>query len=800
MASFSNGGSAGGGAPGTPGEDGDFIYTAFGTDNAGAGFSLTPSDSLKFRAEIRSPVEIVTPVLADFAGAVWVKYIGDDGTDGADGDFGYAAFASDASGTGFSLTASGSLKFRAEIRSPVEIVTPVLADFAGATWVKYIGDDGTDAVDGDPGADGVDGKKGGYDYKFSTSLVAANPTTGYIRLDTADTAFAVMRINQATVLNVNQDLMMATRAAGDGVTVKSQSPTGTTFLQAVITSKPTDLGSYWTVPVAYVAGAVPTVNDEAIAIEFTTQGQKAGTRYDFDTTTTGTGTAVGTFRLNNANVNACDTLFVNESAFGSVSMVGWLDTIIKNGHIEIKANGNNQNNVVKFKVRDAFSEAGTLRSIPVTYLAGGNFTAGDQCVINYIPSPNVNWDGTHLNDETGAPIDTPLAFDTFADAVTGTALAYVGKTAQCRNPGNNDVSATDRRTVRGRAGLIFSNPDSARWECADGEMLLAREAPAIAPGTTSAKHVIPASTFVGTYTLTGANSNTETKIASAGAHGFTAADVGRTVEILSGANWTLGVVAITAVTTSGGGLDFTVAQAYSGGLGQPSIALVGGMAITSPASTFVSTFTFASANGGAATKITSGGVHGLTAANLGAMVEFTAGTDWDVGLWRILAIDSTLAFTVDHPYSATFGQPTITVVNGTSNQVIFKRIKGPALSVDGGARFAITFDCTGVSTKRPRVLVGIPNAAIADCVDLFNTSDTAANTIGAVGGFDNRGSTNKNIGWHNSASGTGAGTTTGAPAQPDIETTNGFDILITGHVPTAGDMIQLSRYAVWVTI
>jgi len=505
---------------GQAGADGGFIYTAFGSDNAGAGFSLTPSDSLKFRAEIRSATEIVTPVLADFAGAVWVKYIGDDG------DFMYSAYASDASGTGFSLTASASLKYRAEIKSSVEIVTPVLGDFAGATWLKYIGDDGATPLDGDPGTDGVDGKKGGYDYKFSTSLVAANPTTGYIRLDTADTAFAVMRINQSTVLNVNQDLMLATKAAGDHVIVKSQAPTGTTFLQAVITSKPTDLGSYWTLPVTYVAGAVPTVDNEEISIEFTTQGQKAGTRYDFDTGTTGTSLASGTFRLNNANTNACDTLFVHESAFGSVSMIGWLDTIIKSGHIEIKQNGNNQNNVAKFKVSAAFTEVGTYRSIPVTYLAGGNFTAGDQCVINYIPSPNVNWDGTNLNDETGTPIDTPLAFDTFADAVTATALAYVGKTAQCRNPGNNDYSATDRRTVRGRAALIFSNPDISRWEGANGEILLAREAwAAPASGAISFDVTCPAATWVGTYTFATANGGLETKVTSAGsgAHGLTTA-------------------------------------------------------------------------------------------------------------------------------------------------------------------------------------------------------------------------------------------------------------------------------------
>ena len=80
---------------------------------------------------------------------------GQNGTNGADGAAGadgvssytYVAYASDASGTGFSLTPSNALKFRAEIHTTTAIETPDAADFAGATWVKYIGDDGTGAGD-----------------------------------------------------------------------------------------------------------------------------------------------------------------------------------------------------------------------------------------------------------------------------------------------------------------------------------------------------------------------------------------------------------------------------------------------------------------------------------------------------------------------------------------------------------------------------------------------------------------------------------------------------------------------------
>lgn len=71
---------------------------------------------------------------------------GQNGTDGVS-NYTYVAYASDASGAGFSLTPSNALKFRAEIHTATAIETPDAEDFAGATWVKYLGDDGTGAGD-----------------------------------------------------------------------------------------------------------------------------------------------------------------------------------------------------------------------------------------------------------------------------------------------------------------------------------------------------------------------------------------------------------------------------------------------------------------------------------------------------------------------------------------------------------------------------------------------------------------------------------------------------------------------------
>ncbi|MBQ3807382.1 MAG: hypothetical protein II840_05445, partial [Kiritimatiellae bacterium] len=57
-----------------------YLYVAYAENTDGRGFSLLPSSSRKYRAEIQTDAPIDTPTLADFAGASWQKYIGDDST------------------------------------------------------------------------------------------------------------------------------------------------------------------------------------------------------------------------------------------------------------------------------------------------------------------------------------------------------------------------------------------------------------------------------------------------------------------------------------------------------------------------------------------------------------------------------------------------------------------------------------------------------------------------------------------------------------------------------------------------
>ena len=60
----------------------------------------------------------------------------------------YIAYASDDSGTGFTMTFNAALDYVAMLQSATEITSPQASDFAGL-WKKYAGDDGTPGVDGE---------------------------------------------------------------------------------------------------------------------------------------------------------------------------------------------------------------------------------------------------------------------------------------------------------------------------------------------------------------------------------------------------------------------------------------------------------------------------------------------------------------------------------------------------------------------------------------------------------------------------------------------------------------------------
>lgn len=128
---------------------------------------------------------------------------GPAGPTGADGDNIYVAYASDASGTDFSLTASSSLKYIAVKKTGTWIETPEASDFTGL-WVKYIGDDGATGATGAAGADGAEGPQG------PTGATGAQGPAGADGADGADGTDAT------NILTINAQTANYTLVIGDG--------------------------------------------------------------------------------------------------------------------------------------------------------------------------------------------------------------------------------------------------------------------------------------------------------------------------------------------------------------------------------------------------------------------------------------------------------------------------------------------------------------------------------------------------------------------------------------------------------
>lgn len=107
------------------------------------------------------------------------------GSDGADGDsaYVYIAYASDASGTGFTTTFNAALDYIAVKATTTEITTPQASDFTGL-WKNYKGATGAQGIQGEigltgaAGADGTDGTDGVNAYVY-IAYASDNSGTGF---------------------------------------------------------------------------------------------------------------------------------------------------------------------------------------------------------------------------------------------------------------------------------------------------------------------------------------------------------------------------------------------------------------------------------------------------------------------------------------------------------------------------------------------------------------------------------------------------------------------------------------------
>lgn len=122
----------------------NYVHVAYASDSSGTGISFTPTNSLKYRAEIVNQSSSATT--SDFSGATWVKYLGDDGTGTGDmtkavydtndnGKVDHAEVADEATSVAWTGITSKPESFppEAHTHSESEIIDNVCQDFTTST-------------------------------------------------------------------------------------------------------------------------------------------------------------------------------------------------------------------------------------------------------------------------------------------------------------------------------------------------------------------------------------------------------------------------------------------------------------------------------------------------------------------------------------------------------------------------------------------------------------------------------------------------------------------------------------------
>jgi hypothetical protein len=162
-----------------------YVYIAYASDASGTGFTTTFSSSLDYIAIKTSSIPL-TPVVGDFTG-LWKNYKGATGGGSGSGSDGtssyvYIAYASDASGTGFTQTYSSFLNYIAIKSTTSSISNPQASDFVGL-WFNYKGPAGNNGTNGNTvlygtAAPTTEGNNGDFYIRTSTNYIYGPKASG----------------------------------------------------------------------------------------------------------------------------------------------------------------------------------------------------------------------------------------------------------------------------------------------------------------------------------------------------------------------------------------------------------------------------------------------------------------------------------------------------------------------------------------------------------------------------------------------------------------------------------------------
>lgn len=339
---------------------------------------------------------------------------GPAGADGADGAnaYVYIAYASDASGTGFTTTFNSALDYIAVLATDTEIVTPTVTDFAGL-WKNYKGETGATGAAGADGTNGIDGVDGEDAYVY-VAYASDDSGTGFTTTFNA-------ALDYIAILPSNVEIPTPTAGDFTGLWKNYKGATGAPGAAG------TDGADGVGVP---VAGTTGQVLKKASNTDYDTEWGNASVVANLDdltdvnAPTPSSGDVLtynGTEWANGVGAGGAVSLISNEVPTG---LINSSNTVFTTAHDFIATKIAVYLNRTRLKLTEDYTETApneiTLNIAPTT---------GDDLWVDYVRSDSVAVGGTserNTNEEpTGLVNGTNLIFTTSEPFISGSVEVFL---------------------------------------------------------------------------------------------------------------------------------------------------------------------------------------------------------------------------------------------------------------------------------------------------------------------------------------------------------------------------------------
>lgn len=326
--------------------------------------------------------------------------------------------------------ASNGLGFPSSFSNSVE-------KYASVTIISLAAQQGPQGGVGDPGVAGRDAGLGRW--SFSTTTTASDPGSGAVRVDNGTAAdITAVYLSETDADSAAMAGFLATVASGGLLQWRKQSSPGV-FLTLAVTGSTTDNGTWRTIPVSYVNGALPSASDSLLlsyglpgtagdagatgstgaagaAGATGATGPNTGLDYAFDTATTGD-PGSGKFGYDSATLASITSVRISETGRNGEALAAliatWDDSTntAHYGHLRLFTVAD-RTKFVELEITGTITDSGAYRTIPVSYTAGGTLHASnDICAVMFERTGNKGTDGAGTGDVVGpaASVDSEIA-------------------------------------------------------------------------------------------------------------------------------------------------------------------------------------------------------------------------------------------------------------------------------------------------------------------------------------------------------------------------------------------------------